>query len=67
MIRDRILSSVLFPAPLWPMMPTDLALLDLERTVLERPDYLRAAASAVPGRPGPPRRCGPPRPLPSVP
>ena len=37
-MRDRILSSVLLPAPFLPMMPTHLAPLDLERDVLQRPE-----------------------------
>ncbi len=37
-IRVSTLSSVDFPAPLRPMIPEHLALLDLEGDVVERPD-----------------------------
>ena len=37
-MRDRIFSSVLLPAPLRPMMPTTSPGVDLEVNVLEGPD-----------------------------
>ena len=37
-IRERILSSVLLPAPLRPDEADDLALVDLEGDAAERPD-----------------------------
>ena len=43
-IRERILSSVLLPAPLWPMMPSVSPALDLEVDVPERPELLRLRA-----------------------
>ena len=46
MIRDRILSSVVLPAPLRPMMPEDLALGDLEGDVAQRPDLLVLPSAA---------------------
>ena len=39
-MRLRILSSVLLPAPLRPMMPTTSPLLDLEGDVFEGPEFL---------------------------
>ena len=47
-IRVRILSSVDFPAPLRPMTPERLALLELERDVAQRPDLLVAARCSCP-------------------
>ena len=47
-MRLRILSSVLLPAPLRPMMPTTSPGCDLERDVLERPEVLSAASGDPP-------------------
>ena len=38
--RDRIFSSVLLPAPLWPMMPNVSPRSDLEVHVAQRPELL---------------------------
>ena len=40
-MRERILSSVLLPAPLRPMMPTTSPSRDVERDVAQRPEALR--------------------------
>ena len=46
-IRERILSSVLLPAPLWPITPNVSPRFDLEVDVLQRPELLRSSG-AVP-------------------
>ena len=44
-MRDRIFSSVLLPAPLRPMMPTTSPSVDLEGDVLERPELVSPGRS----------------------
>ena len=44
-IRERIFSRVLLPAPLWPITPEGLAALHLEVDVAERPELLRLLAA----------------------
>ena len=39
MIRLRIFSAVLFPAPLWPMMPNASPSLYLKREILQGPEF----------------------------
>ena len=43
-MRLRIFSSVLLPAPLRPMMPRTSPSLDLEVDILERPEFLDRVA-----------------------
>ena len=47
-IRERIFSSVLLPAPLWPMMPNVSPALDLEADVPQRPEVLAPALARRP-------------------
>ena len=56
-MRDRILSSVLLPAPLRPMMPTTSPCLTSKETSSQRPDRSSASsAAASPRRSGAQRR-----------
>ena len=46
-IRERIFSSVLLPAPLWPIRPTTSPLLDRQRDVAQRPERVASALAAA--------------------
>ena len=56
-MRARILSIVLLPAPLRPMMPTVSPALDLERDVLQRPEVPRRPLGLAAARGARGRRC----------